>query len=138
MDPMKRSPAKKTKSTETADTTTYQVDGELTNKECGINGCPGLLFEGVTFRGVVWYSCNQNVPGDANSCPERDSAKQTRLICVVCLLPVNGSIFHRDKARRGTNWTTRKSRVSCVQKIIILCTKNSNKTFCFSSFFSPL
>ena len=32
MDPLKRSPAKNTKSTETADTTTYQVVGELTNK----------------------------------------------------------------------------------------------------------
>ena len=32
MDPLKGSPAKNTKSTETADTTTYQVVGELTNK----------------------------------------------------------------------------------------------------------
>ena len=32
MDPLKRSPAKYTKSTETADTTTYQVVGEFTNK----------------------------------------------------------------------------------------------------------
>ena len=31
MDPLKRSPAKNTKSTETADTT-YQVVGELTNE----------------------------------------------------------------------------------------------------------
>ena len=46
-------------------------------------------------------SCNQNVQGDANSCPftankfrpERDSAKkQTKLICVVCILLVNGAI----------------------------------------------
>ena len=66
---------KNAKSTETADTTTYQV---------------------------VWYfdSRNQNVRGDANSCPltantfrpERDSAKQTKLICVVCILPVNRAI----------------------------------------------
>ena len=32
MDSLKRSPAKNTKSTETANTTTYQVVGELTNK----------------------------------------------------------------------------------------------------------
>ena len=32
MDSLKRSPAKNPKSTETADTTTYQVVGELTNK----------------------------------------------------------------------------------------------------------
>ena len=32
MDPLKRSPAKNTKSIETADMTTYQVVGELTNK----------------------------------------------------------------------------------------------------------
>ena len=73
-------------------------------KECGDYGSPGLrLIEGVTSCGVVWYfdSCNQNVQGDANSCPfpadtfrpERDSAKkQTKLICVVCILPVNRAI----------------------------------------------
>ena len=48
----------------------------------------------------------QNVQGDANSCPftantfrtERDSAKQTKLICVVlCILPVNRAIVIRKK-----------------------------------------
>ena len=101
MDPLKRSSAKSTKSTETADTTTCQVVGELINKDCGDNGCPGLrLFKEVTSRGVVCYSCNQNVQG-ANSCPftpnkfrpERDSAKrQTTLFCVVCILPFSGAI----------------------------------------------
>ena len=78
-------------------------------KECGGNGCRGLqLLEEVTSRGVVWYfdSCNQNVRGDANSCPctantfrpERDSAKkQTKLICVVFFLPVNRAISIGNK-----------------------------------------
>lgn len=101
MDPLKRSPAKKAKPSETADTKTYQVVGELTDKECGDEWCPGLLLEKVTSRGVVWYSCNQNVQGDPNSCPftankfrpERDSTKkQTKLVCVVCILPVNGAV----------------------------------------------
>ena len=71
-------------------------------KECDDNGCRGLrVLEEVT-SGVVWYfdSCNQNVHGDANSCPftantfhpERDSAKQTKLVCVVYFLPVNRTI----------------------------------------------
>lgn len=55
----------------------------------------------MTSRGVVWYSCDQNVQGDPDSCPftankfrpERDSTKkQSKLICVVCILPVNGAI----------------------------------------------
>ena len=74
-------------------------------KECDY-GCWGLRpLEEVTSRGVVCYfvshACNQNVQGDANSCPftantfgpERESAKkQTKLICVVRILPVNGAI----------------------------------------------
>ena len=49
--------------------------------------------------GIIYFdSCNQNVHGDAYSCPftadtfrpERDSAKtQTKLLCVVCIPPVN-------------------------------------------------
>ena len=53
--------------------------------------------------GILIHASNQkkNVQGDANSCPftantfrpERDSAKkQTKLICVVCILPVNRAI----------------------------------------------
>ena len=72
-------------------------------KESGDDGCPGLqILEEATSRGVVWYfdSCNQNVQGHANSCPftantfrpELDSAKQTKLICVVCIFPVNRAI----------------------------------------------
>ena len=47
--------------------------------------------------GILIHATRTNVQGDANSCPftantfrpERDSAKkQTKLICVVCILPV--------------------------------------------------
>ena len=72
---------------------------------------PGLLLlEEVTSRGVVWHSCNQNVQEDANSCsftanmfrPKRNSAKkQTRLICVACILPVNGAISTVNKLEGG-------------------------------------
>ena len=104
MDPLKRSPAKNTKSTKDRrydDVSSCRRAYE--QKECGDNGCRGLrVLEEVT-SGVVWYfdSCNRNVQGDVNSCPftanafrpERDSAKkQTKLICVVCILPVNRAI----------------------------------------------
>ena len=106
MDPLKRSPAKKSKPSEPADTKTYQVVGELTEKECGDDFCPGLLLEKVTSRGIIWYSCNQDVQGDSNSCaftankfrPERDTTKkQTKLMCVVCILPVTGAISIEKK-----------------------------------------
>ena len=105
MDALNSSAAKNTKSTETADTTTYQSVAELTNKKSVVitGAGPSTYIEEVTSRGVVGYfdSCNQNVQGDANSCsftanmfrPERDSAKrQTTLFCVVCILPFSGAI----------------------------------------------
>ena len=53
----------------------------------------GLLFDEAISLGVVWYSRNNNAQGGANYCPGRDSAKkQTKLICVICILPVNGAI----------------------------------------------
>ena len=52
--PPEASPAKNTKSTETANRTTYQVVGEITSKKSGDNGCRGLRFlEEVTSRGDV-------------------------------------------------------------------------------------
>ena len=96
MDALNSSAAKNTKSTETADTTTYQSVAELTNKKSVVitGAGPSTYIEEVTSRGVVGYfdSCNQNVQGDANSCsftanmfrPERDSAKkQTKLFWYV-------------------------------------------------------
>ena len=116
-----RFPAKNTKSTETADTTTHQVVGKLTNKRSAVITGAGTydFSRKLTSRGFVLYfdSCNQNVQGDASSCPfttntfrpERDSAtEQTKLICVVCILPVNRDICTGKKAggeptgRRGT------------------------------------
>ena len=55
---------------------------------------------------MVRYSCDKNVQGDPNSCPftannlrlERDPPKtQTKLICVICILPVNGAVSIREK-----------------------------------------
>ena len=105
MDPLKRSPAKSQVDRDRRydDVSSCRRAHEL--NECGDNVCRGLqLLEEVTSRGVDWYyfdSFTQNVQGDANSCPftantfrpERDSAKkQTKLICVVCILPVNRAI----------------------------------------------
>ena len=98
-------------------------------KESGDDGCPGLqILEEATSRGVVWYfdSCNQNVQGDANSCPfpadtfrpERDSAKkQTKLICVTCIFPVNRAISIGKLEGNYCNWTMRDSSK------LKLCTK---------------
>ena len=107
--PLKGSPAKNTKSTRDRrydDVSSCRRAYE--QKECGDNGCRGLrLIEEVTSRGVVWNfdSCDQNVQGDANPCPfiantfrpECDSAKQTKLICVVCIFQVNRAISIGEK-----------------------------------------
>ena len=75
--------------------------GEVSTKPCGDGYCDGLLLKRVTGRDVVWYSCDKNVQGDPNSCPftannfrpEHDPSKtQTKLICVICILPVNGAV----------------------------------------------
>ena len=74
MDPLKRSPAKNTKSTETADTTTYQVVGELTNEKSVVITGAGAYdlwrkFLLVESFGILIHASKQNVQGDANSCP---------------------------------------------------------------------
>ena len=103
MGPLKRYPAKKAKPSEAAapETRPFQVVGEVTTKPCGDGYCDGPLLKRVTGRGVVWYSCHKNVQGDPNSCPftannfcpERDPCKtQTKLICAICILPVNGAV----------------------------------------------
>ena len=104
MDPLKRSPAKKAKPSRAAapDTRPFQVVGEVTTKPCGNGYCDVLLLKRATGRGVVWYCCAKNVQGDPNSCPltantfhpEHDPSKtQTKLICVICILPVNGAVY---------------------------------------------
>ena len=103
MDPLKRSPAKKAKPSEAAapDTRPFQLVGEVTTKPCGDGYCDGLLLKRVTGRGVVWCCCDKNVQGDPNSCPltannfrpeHGPSKTQTKLICVVFILPVNGAV----------------------------------------------
>ena len=75
MDPLKRSPAKNTKSTETADTTTYQAGGELTNERSAVITGAGAYTpsRGSSRRGVVWYfdSCKQ---------PEEERAGRRQLL----------------------------------------------------------
>ena len=106
MEPLKRSPAKNTKSTETADTTTYQVVGELTKKRsvvitgAGAHDFSRKLFLEEESFGILVHA-TRTCRETQNSClftsgmfrPERDSAKkQTKRICVGRILSVNRAI----------------------------------------------
>ena len=57
MAPLKLSPGKNAKPSETPDDARpYQVLGDLATKQCGDNGCQGLFLEIVTARCIVRYS----------------------------------------------------------------------------------
>ena len=105
-------------------------------KECGDYGNRGLRLIISRKLLVVGYfdSCNQNVEGDANSCPftantflpEHDSAKkQTKPIWVICIFPVNRAISIGKLEGNYCNWTMRDSSK------LKLCRKTKKKLWCF-------
>ena len=100
MDPLKRSQAKKAKSTEAADmTTTYKVVGEHTD-----NGCPGPTSRESYFSWSRLVFVQPECAGRRQVLPFAlgvTAKKQTKLICVVCSRPVNGAISIGKKLEGG-------------------------------------
>ena len=138
MDPLKRSPAKNIKSTETADTTTYQAVGDLTNKRSVVITGGGaydfsrkLLLDEESFGSLIHATrtCRETPT------PARSQRARFALIVTQRRSRRSSSAWYAvsrsteplpsGRSWRGTNWTTRDSR-SC-SKAYNMCTKNDDK-----------
>ena len=136
MDPLKGSPAKNTKSTETADTTTYQVVGELTNKRSvAVTGAGAYNFSRKLLL-VESFGILTRATRTCGETPTPAPAQRTRFALSVTQRRSKRSAsawdafsrstepFPSARSWRETNWTTRDSSklcevARCVQKKMI-------------------
>ena len=140
MDSLKRSPAKNTKSTETANTTTYQVVGELTNQRGVVVTGAGaydfsrmlLLVESFGIFVHVTRTCRET-PAPAPSQRARFALgvtqRRRRRSSAWHAFSRLTEPFPSGRSWRGTNWTMRDS--GKLFEVVAYIQKNDAKTFVF-------
>ena len=146
MDPLKRSPAKNTKSTETADTMTYQVVSNLTNKRSVvITGAGAYDFSRKSLLDEELFGISIHATRTCRETPTPAPSPRARFALRVTQRSRRSSStwhafsrstepFPSGRSWRGTNWTARdiSKLFEVVSYIQSMFTKNDSKNFCFS------